>query len=78
MTMGDDLCRHFKHWRCVIGSQFVPVLFSPNGSAATQFLAGRLPVDCLLPESGLLRLEDINQGFEDLAAGNCVRQVILF
>ncbi len=40
------------------------------------FLAGRLPVDKLV--SSHLRLEDINAGFDALADGVAVRQVILF
>jgi alcohol dehydrogenase len=38
------------------------------------FQAGRLPVDRLV--SGYLRLDDINEGFERLAAGEAVRQVV--
>jgi alcohol dehydrogenase len=37
---------------------------------------GRLPVDRLLSEK--LRLEDINEGFERLASGKTVRQMIVF
>jgi alcohol dehydrogenase len=37
---------------------------------------GKLPVDQLLSET--LRLEDINEGFERLAAGKTVRQMIVF
>jgi alcohol dehydrogenase len=40
------------------------------------FRQGRLPVDKLL--SATLRLEQINEGFETLAAGKAIRQVILF
>lgn len=40
------------------------------------FRQGRLPVDKLL--SGTLSLDQINEGFENLAAGSAVRQVILF
>ena len=37
---------------------------------------GKLPVDRLLSET--LRLEDINEGFERLAAGKTVRQMVVF
>ena len=37
---------------------------------------GRLPVDRLL--SGRLKLEDINLGFDRLAEGKAVRQVVVF
>lgn len=40
------------------------------------FLSGRLPVDKLL--SQILPLEAINEGFERLAQGNTIRQVITF
>jgi alcohol dehydrogenase len=40
------------------------------------FRAGRLPVDRLI--SHRLRLEEINEGFDRLAEGEAVRQVILF
>jgi len=40
------------------------------------FRQGKLPVDKLL--SATLRLEQINEGFEALAAGKAIRQVILF
>jgi len=40
------------------------------------FRAGRLPVDRLI--SHRLRLEEINEGFDRLADGEAVRQVILF
>jgi len=42
----------------------------------TLFRQGKLPVDKLL--SGTLTLDQINEGFEKLAAGNAVRQVVLF
>ncbi len=42
----------------------------------TLFRQGRLPVDKLL--SGTLTLDQINEGFEKLASGKAVRQVILF
>jgi alcohol dehydrogenase len=38
--------------------------------------AGRLPVDRLITHR--LRLAEINQGFDRLAAGQAVRQVIVF
>ena len=37
---------------------------------------GRLPVDRLM--TGRLRLDDINEGFDRLHAGEAVRQVIVF
>jgi alcohol dehydrogenase len=40
------------------------------------FRQGRLPVDKLLSDT--LTLEQINEGFERLAAGKAIRQVILF
>jgi alcohol dehydrogenase len=40
------------------------------------FQQGKLPVDRLL--SGVLTLDEINDGFEKLAAGKAVRQVIEF
>lgn len=40
------------------------------------YLAGRLPVDKLLTHR--LKLEDINEGFDRLADGEAIRQVILF
>ena len=40
------------------------------------FKAGRLPVDKLITHR--LRLEQINEGFDRLASGEAVRQVILF
>ncbi|WP_166267545.1 zinc-dependent alcohol dehydrogenase family protein [Marinobacter caseinilyticus] len=42
----------------------------------TLFRQGKLPVDKLL--SGTLTLDEINEGFERLASGKAVRQVILF
>lgn len=38
--------------------------------------AGRLPVDRLLTHT--LALEDINEGFDRLARGEAIRQVVLF
>jgi len=40
------------------------------------YQAGRLPVDRLLTHR--LRLDEINQGFDRLAGGEAVRQVVLF
>jgi alcohol dehydrogenase len=40
------------------------------------YQSGRLPVDKLLTHR--LRLEEINEGFERLARGEAIRQVILF
>jgi alcohol dehydrogenase len=40
------------------------------------FKAGRLPVDKLITHR--LKLDQINEGFDRLAAGEAVRQVILF
>ncbi len=40
------------------------------------FKAGRLPVDKLITHR--LRLDQINEGFDRLASGEAVRQVILF
>ncbi|MDI9246387.1 zinc-dependent alcohol dehydrogenase family protein [Marinobacter sp. CHS3-4] len=40
------------------------------------FRQGKLPVDKLLSDT--LTLDDINEGFEKLAAGKAIRQVILF
>ncbi len=37
---------------------------------------GKLPVDKLLTHR--LKLDDVNEGFERLAAGNAIRQVIEF
>ncbi|WP_339781163.1 zinc-dependent alcohol dehydrogenase family protein [uncultured Marinobacter sp.] len=42
----------------------------------TLFRQGKLPVDKLL--SGTLTLDQINEGFDNLASGKAVRQVILF
>lgn len=43
---------------------------------ASLFRQGKLPVDKLLSDT--LALDEINEGFEKLAAGKAVRQVILF
>ncbi|MFA5123699.1 MAG: alcohol dehydrogenase, partial [Zavarzinia sp.] len=40
------------------------------------FKAGRLPVDKLITHR--LKLDQINEGFDRLASGEAVRQVILF
>jgi alcohol dehydrogenase len=40
------------------------------------FKAGRLPVDKLITHR--LKLDQINEGFDRLAAGEAVRQVIMF
>ena len=40
------------------------------------FRQGRLPVDKLLSDT--LTLDEINEGFERLANGKAIRQVILF
>lgn len=40
------------------------------------YKSGRLPVEKLI--SHTLKLEEINEGFERLAAGNAIRQVVLF
>jgi alcohol dehydrogenase len=40
------------------------------------FKAGRLPVDKLV--TGRLRLDQINEGFDRLASGEAVRQVVVF
>ena len=40
------------------------------------YRAGRLPVDALLTHR--LRLADLNAGFDRLARGECVRQVVEF
>jgi alcohol dehydrogenase len=40
------------------------------------FRQGKLPVDKLLSDT--LKLEQVNEGFEKLAAGKAIRQVILF
>ncbi|HAS28593.1 MAG TPA: alcohol dehydrogenase, partial [Alcanivorax sp.] len=40
------------------------------------YQAGRLPVDKLLTHR--MKLEDINEGFDRLADGDAIRQVILF
>ncbi|WP_417545239.1 zinc-dependent alcohol dehydrogenase family protein [Marinobacter sp.] len=42
----------------------------------TLFRQGKLPVDKLL--SGTLTLDQINEGFDNLASGKAVRQVVLF
>ncbi|RJS94264.1 zinc-dependent alcohol dehydrogenase family protein [Salinisphaera sp. Q1T1-3] len=63
--------------RALLGSYLgghVPKLDIPEYIALYQ--AGRLPVDRLLTHR--LKLEEINTGFERLAAGEAIRQVILF
>jgi len=40
------------------------------------FKTGRLPVDALISKT--IRLEDINEGFDELADGDVVRQIITF
>jgi len=40
------------------------------------YRAGRLPVDRLL--TATVGLDDLNQAFDDLAAGASIRQVLLF
>ena len=40
------------------------------------YRAGRLPVDRLL--TATVGLDDLNQAFDDLAAGTSIRQVLLF
>ena len=40
------------------------------------YQAGRLPVDRLL--TATVGLHDLNQAFDDLAAGTSIRQVLLF
>lgn len=52
----------------------VPVRDIPAYIALYQ--SGRLPVDKLLTHT--LRLDDINEGFERLATGEAIRQVIIF
>lgn len=52
----------------------VPSRDIPNYLA--MYRAGRLPVDQLI--SHKLRLEDINEGFERLANGDAIRQIIMF
>lgn len=58
---------------CYLGSSS-PKVDIPNLMAMYQ--AGRLPVEKLITHH--LKLEDINEGFERLAAGEAIRQVILF
>lgn len=58
---------------CYLGSS-VPSRDIPRYIAL--YLAGRLPVDRLLTDT--LTLEDLNEGFDRLAAGTAVRQVVLF
>ncbi len=63
--------------RSLLGSYLgghVPALDIPEYVAL--YLAGRLPVDKLLTHR--LKLEDINEGFDRLADGEAIRQVILF
>lgn len=63
--------------RTVMGSYFghsVPSRDVPR--YLDLFRQGRLPVEKLL--SGTLKLEQINEGFDRLAAGSVTRQVILF
>ncbi|MCU5783076.1 alcohol dehydrogenase [Alcanivorax balearicus MACL04] len=63
--------------RSLLGSYLgghVPALDIPEYAAL--YLAGRLPVDKLLTHR--LKLEDINEGFDRLADGEAIRQVILF
>lgn len=40
------------------------------------YRAGRLPVDALL--SHRLALDEVNAGFDRLARGECLRQVVVF
>lgn len=58
---------------CYLGS-CVPRVDIPN--FMQMYKAGRLPVDKLITHR--IKLEDINEGFERLAAGEAIRQVILF
>lgn len=58
---------------CYLGS-CVPSIDIPNFLAL--YKQGRLPVDQLITHR--IRLEDINAGFERLAAGDAIRQVIIF
>lgn len=63
--------------RTLMGSYLgghVPKLDIPEYMALYQ--AGRLPVDKLITHR--LKLDDINEGFERLAAGKAVRQIIEF
>ncbi|MCC4309664.1 zinc-dependent alcohol dehydrogenase family protein [Alcanivorax marinus] len=63
--------------RSLMGSYLgghVPALDIPEYVALYQ--AGRLPVDKLLTHR--LKLEDINEGFERLAKGEAIRQVVVF
>lgn len=63
--------------RCLRGSYLgsaVPARDIPRYIAL--YRAGRLPVDALLTHR--LRLDQINAGFDRLAAGEAVRQVVLF
>ncbi|MCU5787013.1 alcohol dehydrogenase [Alcanivorax marinus] len=63
--------------RSLMGSYLgghVPALDIPEYVALYQ--AGRLPVDKLLTHR--LKLEDINDGFERLAKGEAIRQVVVF
>jgi alcohol dehydrogenase len=57
---------------CYLGSG-VPALDIPR--LASLYLEGRLPVDRLITQR--IRLEEVNEGFDRLAAGEAVRQVIL-
>lgn len=52
----------------------VPALDIPDYIAL--YMAGRLPVDQLLTHR--IQLEDINEGFDRLARGEAIRQVIVF
>jgi len=58
---------------CYLGS-CVPTIDIPNFLAL--YKSGRLPVDQLITHR--LHLEDINEGFERLANGDAIRQVIIF
>jgi alcohol dehydrogenase len=63
--------------RCVRGSYMgsaVPSRDIPRYIALHR--AGRLPVERLL--TGTLRLDDINTGFDQLANGQAIRQVVMF
>lgn len=58
---------------CYLGS-CVPTIDIPN--FLELYKNGNLPVDKLITHR--LKLEEINEGFERLASGEAIRQVILF
>ena len=63
--------------RCIKGSYVgscVPLRDIPRFAKLMQ--TGKLPIEKLMTHR--LRLDEINEGFERLAAGDAIRQVIVF